>query len=146
MRQTAITLLLVFMVASGASPQAKTKERTPSVTSLKARIPPPKRSVYGAVRDRRDWVNPYLIATEDGVEVMKKGDVNAAPPVSVEGVMRFLEDLPKSDWSYGLVVVVQDQSVCCRYSDGEARIRANHVALVRRLKRAGIVVWLWPSG
>ena len=139
-------MLLVFMVSSGVSPQTNTKERTPTVKSLKARIPPPKRSVYGAVREGKDWENPYLVAMEDGVQVMKKGEEYATPIVSVEEVMRFLEDLPKSDWPYGLVVAVQQQSVCCRYSDGEARIRANLMDLVSRLKRAGIVVSLWPSG
>jgi hypothetical protein len=44
------------------------------------------------------------------------------------------------------VVAVQQQSVCCRYSDGESRIRANRVDLVSRLKRAGITISLWPSG
>jgi hypothetical protein len=146
MRQTAIAILLVFMVSSGAGPQTNTKERTPTAKRLKARIPPPKRSVYGAVRDGKDWENPYLVAMEDGVKVMKRGEDHDGPIVSVEEVMRFLEDLPKSDWSYGLVVAVQQQSVCCRYSDGEARIRANLVDLVSRLKRAGIVVSLWPSG
>jgi hypothetical protein len=146
MRQTTITMLLIFMVSSGANPQTNTKERPPSPKSLKARIPPPKRSIYGAVRDGKDWENPYLIAMEDGVEVRKKGDDYAALVVSVEQVMRFLEDLPKSDWPYGLVVAVQQQSVCCQYSDGEARIRANHADLLSRLKRKGIAVSLWPSG
>lgn len=144
MRRIAITVFLVCMGSSGASPQTNTKGRTPPVTSLKARIPPPKRSVYGAVRDGKDWKNPYLFAVEDGVQVWKQGD--PAPAVSVEDAMKFLEDLPESDWPYGLVVAVQQQSVCCLYPDGEARIRANRVDLVSRLKRAGIVVSLWPSG
>jgi hypothetical protein len=59
--------------------------------------------------------------------------------------MRFLEHLPKSAWPYGLVVGVEEQSVCCRYSDGEARFNANRETLLSRLKRAGIVVSLWPS-
>jgi hypothetical protein len=133
------------MVSSGARPQANTKQRYPSVSSLKARIPPPKRNVYSAVRDATNWKNPFLIAEEDGIEVRKNGDDYAAPVVSVEQAMRLLEDLPKSAWPYGLVVGVEQQSVCCRYSDGEARIRASRVDLVRRLNRAGIVVSLWPS-
>lgn len=144
MRRTAFTMLLVFMVSSGAAPQTNTNERTRSVTSLKARIPPPKQSVYGAIREGTAWQNPYLIAMEDGVKVMKED--HDGPIVSVEEVMRFLEDLPKSAWPYGLVVAVQRQSVCCRYSDGEARIRANQAELVSRLKRGGIVVSMWPSG
>jgi len=146
MHRIIIVALLVFMASSGASPQTNTKQSTQSAPSLKVRIPSPKRSVYGAVRSAIEWKNPFLIAKEDGVEISKKGDDYAAPVVSVEDAMRFLEHLPKSAWPYGLVVGVEDQSVCCRYSDGEARIRANHLDLVSRLKRAGIVVSLWPSG
>jgi len=124
----------------------KTKARTPSDTSLKARIPPPKRSNYGAVREGKKWENPYLVAMEDGVKVGKNGADCAAPMVSLDEVMKFLDDLPKSNWPYGLVVAVQQQSVCCQYSDGDARIRANRGELVSRLKRVGIVVSLWPSG
>jgi hypothetical protein len=144
MRKATVTMLLIFMVSSGAAPQTNTKEHIRSVTSLKSRIPPPKKSIYGAIREGAAWQNPYLIAMEGGVAVMRNGD--AAPIVSVEQLMKLLEDLPRSAWPYGLVVAVQRQSVCCRYSDGEARIQANQAELVSRLKRAGIVVSLWPSG
>src|ERR1700722_11021699 len=144
MHRITATLLLVCAISSGVSPQTNTKQRTPSASNLKARIPPPKRSVYAAVRDGQEWENPFLIAKEDGIEIRKKGDDGSAPVVSVEDAMRFLEHLPKSAWPYGLVVGVQDQSVCCRYSDGEARFNANRETLLSRLKRAGIVVSLWP--
>src|SRR5262249_40011086 len=108
--------------------------------------PRPNRSVYSAVRDGQNWRNPYLIVTEDGVQTRKKGDDYTASIVPVNDVVRFLEDLPLSNWPYGLVVAVQDQGICCRYTDGEARIRSIHVELVSRLKRSGIGVSLWPTG
>jgi hypothetical protein len=146
MHRITIVAFLVCVASFGASPQSHTKQSTPFAPSLKARIPAPKRSIYGALRDATDWKNPFLIAKEDGIEIRKKGDDYAAPVVSVEEAMRFLEHLPKSAWPYGLVVGVEEQSVCCRYSDGEASFHANRVALLSRLKRAGIVVSLWPSG
>jgi hypothetical protein len=145
MHRITITVLLLCVISSGASPQT-TQRPTPSGLTLKARIPRPKRSVYTAVRDGRDWKNPYLIAVEDGVEVRKSGDDYSAPVVSVAEVVRFLEDLPKSAWPYGLVVAVEEGSVCCRYPDGETKMRANQMDLMRRLKRAGIAVSRWPSG
>ena len=145
MHRITITALLLCVISSGASPQT-TQQPTPSGLTLKARIPRPKRSVYSAVRDGRDWKKSYLIAVEDGVEVRKSGDDYSAPVVSVAEVMRFLEDLPKSAWPYGLVVAVEEGSVCCRYPGGEERMRANQVDVVKRLKRAGIAVSLWPSG
>ena len=154
MYRITITVLLLCAISSGASPQT-TQQPTPAGLTLKARIPRPKRSVYSAVRDARDWNNPYLIAVADGVEVIaveygievgKTGSDYSAPVVSVAEVMRFLEDLPKSAWPYGLVVAVQEGSVCCRYPGGEERMRANQVDLMRRLKRAGIAVSRWPSG
>jgi hypothetical protein len=146
MHRVIIVAFLICTAVSGASAQSNTEQSTPSAPTLKDRIPAPKRSVYSALRSATDWNNPFLIAKEDGVEIRKQGDDYAAPVVSIEEAIRFLERLPKSAWPYGLVVGVEGQSVCCRYSDGEARFHANREALLSRLKKAGIVVSLWPSG
>jgi hypothetical protein len=146
MHRVIVVAFLICTGFSGASAQSNTKQSTPPAASLKARIPAPKPSVYSALRSATDWKNPYLIAKEDGIEISKNANDYTAQVVSVEDAMRFLEHLPKSAWPYGLVVGVEDQSVCCRYSDGEARFHANREALLSRLKRAGIVVSLWPSG
>ena len=145
MRQATITMLLVFIVSSGASPQTNTKQRTPSASSLKVRIPPAKHNVYDVIRDGREWKNPYLIVSEDGIEVRKTGDDYTARIVPVAEVIDFLENLPKAAWPYGLIVAVQDNGICCRYSDGDARKRDNRLDLLGRLKREGIPVSLWPS-
>jgi hypothetical protein len=120
MYRITITVLLLCAISSGASPQT-TQQPTPAGLTLKARIPRPKRSVYSAVRDARDWKNPYLIAVEDGVEVGKSGDDYSAPVVSVAEVLRFLEDLPKSAWPYGLVVEKLAITRAAQHSGGKDR-------------------------
>ena len=70
--------LIACTVSFGANQQSNTKPHTSTASPLKARIPPPNRSVYSAVREGQKWGNPYLIVTEDGVQARKKGDDGAA--------------------------------------------------------------------
>ena len=135
MHRIRLAVLLVCMVSSTVTAQS----------TLKARIPAPKPKVYRAVRDGKDWKNPCLIVNEDGVQVRRTGDDYDAQIVLVAEVLRLLEKLPASAWPYGIVVMVQENGICCREADGHATKRANWVELVDRLRRAGIVVLLVPS-
>ncbi len=100
--------------------------------------------MYSSVRDARDWHNPYLT-------VQAKGIVDARPisaameavPMSPGDVVAYLEKLPSSAWPYGLVVVVQENSL--RNPGDNAPIKRNREELVGLLERAGIKVDPWPS-
>jgi hypothetical protein len=135
MHRIFLAVLLGCMVSSTITAQS----------TLKARIPASKPKVYRAIRDGKDWRNPYLIVNEDGVQVRRTGDDYDAQIVSVAEVLGVLEKLPASAWPYGLVVALQENGICCRESDGQARKHANWRELMDRLRRAGIVVSLVPS-
>jgi len=144
MHRFGAAILLICIGVSSARPQQPPNQTT-SASTLKARIPRANVKLYRSVQDGTKWKNPRLIVNEDGVQIRKSGDDYAAPIVPVSDVLGVLEKLPNSAWPYGLVVAVQENGICCRYSDGDAKKRANTLELLNRLKEAGITVSLWPS-
>jgi hypothetical protein len=135
-----ICLAFVFVCAVSTSVTAQSK--------LKDRIPAPKEKVYRSVLSGEDWKNPVLGVNEDGVVRMKTGNDYAAAAVivPVTEALSWLELLPPSAWPYGRVVAVQEAGACCHSPDGDAKRIAIRLELVKRLRREGIVVWLWPQG
>ena len=114
---------------------------TQTSQSLQSRIPKPDPKQYHAVRDAKDWKNPYLIVRRDGIEIVGMTAVGQAIPVdSVPGV---LKGLPDSAWPYGLVVAVQNIGIV---SPGDPpRIAANRKKLITLLQKLGVAVDLWPA-
>ena len=110
---------------------------------LKNRIPPPDPNKYRAVRDARDWQNPYLIVRANGIDARPISTATKAPTMSPVDVVAYLERLPSMAWPYGLVVAVQENGV--RALGDDARIKRNREELVRLLEKAGVKVDLWPS-
>lgn len=109
---------------------------------LKNRIPPPDANKYRAVRDARDWQNPYLIVRANGIDARPISTATEAPTMSPVDVVAYLERLPSMAWPYGLVVAVQENGV--RALGDDARIKRNREELVRLLEKAGVKVDLWP--
>lgn len=109
--------------------------------SLRQRIPKPDSLRYRAIRDARDWKNPFLIVRPDGVEVV---GVNAGRATKVDSVEKALEALPNSAWPYGLVVAVQDAGVVSSEKDN-LQIQANRRRLVEVLRNLSVEVDPWPS-
>ena len=114
---------------------------TQTSQSPQSRIPKPDPKKWHAVRDAKDWKNPYLIVRRDGIEIVGMTAVGQAIPVdSVPGV---LKGLPESAWPYGLVVAVQD--IGLRSQGDPQRIEANRKRLLTLLQKLGIAADLWPS-
>jgi len=114
---------------------------TQASTSLQRRIPKPHPKKYHAVRDAKDWKNPYLVVRRDGIEIVGMTAVGHA--IAVDSVPGVLKGLPDSAWPYGLIVAVQDIGLV---SQGDPpRIEANRTRLLTLLKKLGIAIDLWPS-
>jgi hypothetical protein len=110
-------------------------------SSLRNRISKPDEGKYKAVRDAREWLNPYLIVKANGIEVRAPGsEWTTVPPSAVVG---FLEGLPATAWPYGLVVGVQENSL--RSGDDTAHIKQNLAELLSNVRAAGIKAEMWPS-
>jgi|ERR1700728_1510488 hypothetical protein len=133
-------LLVVIFVAQLLTSILPVRSQTSP--SLSSRIPKPDPNKYQAIRDGKDWQNPYLVVRPEGIEIY--GITPSAQGIPVESVPDILEHLPGSAWPYGLVVVVSDVGVLSSRKD-VPRINANRSRLMKTLKRQGIAVELWPS-
>jgi myo-inositol-1-phosphate synthase len=110
---------------------------------LKNRISPADLNKYRAVKDARDWQNPYLMVRANGIDAGPISAATETPTMSPEEVVAYLEKLPSMAWPYGLVVAVQENGM--RAAGDDARIKRNREELVRLLEEAGVKVDLWPS-
>lgn len=128
-------LIILLLVASSSLGSTQTLHH------LRGRIAKPDPEMYRAVRDAKDWKNPYVIVKRDGIEIRGISEIGQA--ISVAAVREKLENLPDSAWPYGLVVALQEDGVI---SEGdESRIEANRKSLVTVLGRLGVTVVPWPS-
>jgi len=146
MRYMARSLLAAFLCAAIAfgsgTPRTSSQKRVHAGEStLKKRIPPVDANKYRAVRDARDWQNPYLIVQANGVAARPIGAARETPTMSPMDVVAYLERLPSTAWPYGLVVAMQENSL--RSTGDDARIKRNREELVRLLEKAGVKVDLW---
>jgi hypothetical protein len=143
------SLLAVFLGAAMTfvscwQPTSLVRVHNVVASPLKNRIPPPDPNMYSSVRDARDWHNPYLmVQAKRIVDARPISAAMEAVPMSPGDVVAYLEKLPSRAWPYGLVVVVQENSL---HNPGDnAPIKRNREELVGLLERAGIKVDPWPS-
>jgi hypothetical protein len=132
-------LLVVIFVAQLLTSILTVRSQT--APSLSSRVPKPDLNKYQAIRDGKDWQNPYLVVRPTGIEV-----IGISPPaqgIPAESVPDVLEQLPNSAWPYGLVVAVSDIHILSSRKDIPP-IDANRTKLLKILRRHGIVVDLWP--
>jgi hypothetical protein len=147
MRYMDRSLFLVFLSATIAfvsCSQPATVQRVANfgTSSLKNRIPGPDPHEYSAVRDARDWQNPYLMVNANGIDARPISAATEAKTMPAADVVAYLEKLPSIAWPYGLVVAVQENGL--RAPGDDARVKSNKEELVRLLEKAGIKVALWP--
>jgi hypothetical protein len=113
--------------------------------SLRGRIPPPEPGKYSAIRDAKNWMNPFLVIHPNGIEVLAKGADSEGPILRAYSATLFLRELPAGGWPYGLVVAVVDAGLLGG-TDDLPRIRRNRAELLHLLRKLGVKVELWPSG
>lgn len=109
---------------------------------LTRRIPEADPKAYQGIRDAKEWRNPYLIITTDGIEVVGATDVKSS--ISVDRAIEILEGLPVSAWPYGRVVAVQDSGAVGSVAD-QSHIEAHRDQLRKQLNDLGVIVNPWPS-
>jgi hypothetical protein len=145
MRMWILALGFVALVGGFAAEALEVREQAAeSKPWLNARIPPADRARYKAVRDSRDWRNPYLLASATGFE-LKSASSPKPRAVSLKDLRRELTDLPMSDWPYGRVVVVQSPSIVPSDPAWIEAMKRNVDDAVEILKVLGADAWAWPS-
>lgn len=145
MRMWTVVLGFVALVGGFAAEALEFQEQAAeSGPRLTVRIPPPDRARYKAVRDPRDWRNPYLLASATGFELTSASSPKPRA-VSLKDLRRELTDLPISDWPYGRVVVVQSPSIVPGDAAWIEAMRRNVDGALEILKSLGADDWGWPA-
>jgi len=115
----------------------------PELRTLRPEIKAADPAQYKAVRDPKDWQNPYLTVGPNGVEVRARGleSRTGVPPAALAGV---LANLPVSAWTYGRVVAVSGPSITNSPEDQKRATDANMKALLEVLKALDVEANSWP--
>jgi hypothetical protein len=74
---------------------------------LDSQIGPANPQRYKPIQTAKDWGNPYLLISRDGVVVIAKGLPSGRQTVASTELQRTLIGLPLSAWPYGRVVALQ---------------------------------------
>lgn len=104
---------------------------------------PPDPEKYRAIRDAKDWQNPYLIIRRDGViTICNAISKNERKLISVDELASHLAGLPKGAWPYGGIVGLQENGL--RSGNGTELISANKAKVQQILKSLRVESNWWP--
>jgi hypothetical protein len=141
-----IVVLGIAALAGGLAVEAREfqKQATESEPRLSARILPADRTRLLAIRDGRDWRNPYLVTSATGFE-LKSGSSPKSRAVSLMNLRRELASLPISDWPYGRVVALQSSSIVPTDPGWMESMNRSVDGAREILKALGADAWEWPA-
>ena len=110
---------------------------------------------YKAIRDAKDWENPYLVIRRDGIEVIVRRLPASRQTVAAADLERTLIGLPVTAWPYGRVAAVQEIGIRAGDRSGDnlsavalaeaEAIADNLEAALTILKKLDVTVDRWPS-
>jgi hypothetical protein len=109
---------------------------------LNPRIGSPVPARYAAVRDAKDWLNPYLQICAAGADLTVHS-IKLRSFVAIRDVRDALVKLPVEAWSYGRVVALQECSIGVPGDAQASRQRLAEVEAV--LKALGLQISHWPA-
>ena len=111
---------------------------------LDLQIPAPDPVKYRDIRDGKDWQNPFLVVTRDGVSLMAKAvSLNEWKEVPLDRLADSLIALPLQAWPYGRVIGVMESGI--RNLNDDQPIERNKAQTEKILKSLGITIDWWPS-
>jgi hypothetical protein len=140
--------------------QAMATERDRQRAEL-ARIPLPTKSLYINVHEPSEWINPFISADSDHLNLrVTMADANPSP-VGTGSMLRpeaarrqelqlnpadlaeALIALPNGAWHYGRVVAIAESPLADRKK--RVAVRRNVEMAIQKLNDLGIVVDEWPA-
>jgi hypothetical protein len=115
-----------------------------SESRLDDRIPEDSPETYTAIREAKDWKNPYLVIRRKGIALrclaVSREDWQI---ISANELRKALVELPVKAWPYGRVIVVQEIGI--RSGNGNHYIAANKAKVEEVFKALGVRANWWPS-
>ena len=143
MRLIGALLLSSVLVGCSASPRNQQAPPSQSAAVRLRAIPDADPSKYSRLPSMRQWRNPYLIVSKDGVSLLDVSN-NEEHMLKADELLDTLAALPVSAWPYGRVVAVQETGVSLS-EDTNAAIRRNRAILAGTLEDAKVLIDWVPS-
>ena len=103
-----------------------------------------RRPEVSAVRDMKNWKNPYLIVRVDGVGLLDSAD-NEQKLLTPDQLLAALAELPTSAWPYGRVVAVAESAPAGSSEADKAQLRRNRALVAGTLENLQVVINWVPS-
>jgi hypothetical protein len=147
MKSLRLILLAAGLVILGACSGSKSSSSVGSQVNPLLRIealPPADAQQVSAVRNMKDWKNPYLIVRVDGVGLLDAAN-NEQKLLTPDQLLAALGDLPSSAWPYGRVVAVAESAPAGSSEADKAQLRRNRALVAGTLENLHVVINWVPS-
>lgn len=147
MRCRPLILLAISMSVLAACSGPKSSSSVGSTVNPLLRIealPPADARQVSAVRDMKNWKNPYLIVRVDGVGLLDPAN-NEQKILTTDQLLAALADLPTSAWPYGRVVAVAESAPVGSSEADKAQLRRNRALVAGTLENLQVVINWVPS-
>jgi hypothetical protein len=134
----------ILLAACSSQPDS---QPAPDAMVVLRNIPPANPAKYADSREKKNWQNPYLVVSADGVGLLTGVTANQEQILKPEEVVNALAHLPASAWPYGRVaaILVQEGSGSSGQDPEQQRValRRNRGVVAGELQGAHVeIVWL----
>jgi hypothetical protein len=147
MKRHSLILLAISLAVVAACTSCKSSNSVGSAVNPLLRIealPPADNLKVSAVRDMKNWKNPYLIVRTDGVGLLDPAN-NEQKILTPDQLLAALADLPSSAWPYGRVVAVTESFMAGSSDADKAQLRRNRALVAGTLESLHVVINWVPS-
>jgi hypothetical protein len=138
--------LAISLAVLSACSGSKSSAGSPTVNPLLRieALPPADAQKVGAVRDMKNWKNPYLIVRVDGVGLLDSAN-NEQKILTPDQLLAALAELPTSAWPYGRVVAVAESAPAGPSESDKAQLRRNRALVAGTLENLQVAINWVPS-
>jgi hypothetical protein len=139
----ALSLMAVLAACSGSKSSSSVGSAVNPLLRIEA-LPPADAQQVNAVRDMKNWKNPYLIVRVDGVGLLDAAN-NEQKLLTPNELLAALAELPASAWPYGRVVAVAESGGAATSEAEKAQLRRNRALVAGTLENLQVVINWVPS-
>ncbi len=135
--------LAVLAACSGSKSSSSLGSTVNPLLRIEA-LPPADAQKVSAVRDMKNWRNPYLIVRVDGVGLLDSAN-NEQKILTPDQLLTALADLPSSAWPYGRIIAVAESAPPGLSETDKAQLRRNRALVAGTLENLQVVINWVPS-
>jgi hypothetical protein len=135
--------LAMLAACSGSNSSNSVGSKVNPLLRIEA-LPPADAQKVSAVRDMKNWKNPYLIVRVDGVGLLDAAN-NEQRLLTPDQLLAALGELPSSAWPYGRVVAVAESAPTGLSESDKAQLRRNRALVAGTLENLHVIINWVPS-